>query len=132
MSTNDSKSASSLIDTSPIVQYILLRGDLKKSKSYNDGALIAQACHACSAILFKTLDDVYTVNYLNDTANMHKIILNVPTEDELIQAHKTLTEGDIQHYLWLEKPENIKTCIAVKPYVKSDVENYFKQYKLYR
>ncbi|CAF4414060.1 unnamed protein product, partial [Rotaria magnacalcarata] len=29
-----------------IVQYILLRRDLKKMKNYNDGAIIAQACHA--------------------------------------------------------------------------------------
>uniref|UniRef100_A0A1A9W469 Uncharacterized protein n=1 Tax=Glossina brevipalpis TaxID=37001 RepID=A0A1A9W469_9MUSC len=27
-------------------------------------------------------------------------------------------ENDIKHKLWIEQPENIPTCLAIKPYVK--------------
>lgn len=45
---------------------------------------------------------------------------------------KTLVESGIEHKLWLEQPENIPTCIAVKPYVKETVQMHFKELKLMR
>lgn len=116
-----------------VVQYILIRRDLKKMKNYNDGAIIAQACHASSAILFKTYDNELTKVYLNDTDRMHKIILAVEGgEDELRGISDLLKTNSIDHYLWMEQPENIPTAIAVKPYYKQDVEQYFSKLKLYR
>jgi peptidyl-tRNA hydrolase len=63
-----------------IVQYILLRRDLKKMKNYNDGAIITQACHASSAILYKTLNDDLTKAYFNELDRMHKVVLSVEEE----------------------------------------------------
>lgn len=39
---------------------------------------------------------------------------------------------DIKHKLWIEMPENIPTCLAVKPYQKKSVEKYFKKLKLFQ
>lgn len=116
-----------------LVQYILLRRDMKKMKNYNDGAIIAQACHASSAILFKTMDNELTKAYLQDTDRMHKIILSVEGgENEMIEFSRLLKENSVEHYLWLEQPENIPTAIAVKPYYKQDIEQFFSKLKLYR
>jgi peptidyl-tRNA hydrolase len=116
-----------------IVQYILLRRDLKKMKNYNDGAIIAQACHASTAIIYKTINDELTKIYFNDLDRMHKIILGIDGgENELNQLNCLLKENSIEHYLWIEQPENIPTAIAVKPYYKKDIEQFFSKYKLYR
>ncbi|CAF4329384.1 unnamed protein product, partial [Adineta steineri] len=105
----------------PIVQYILLRRDLKKMKNYNDGAIIAQACHASTAILYKTINDDITKSYFNDLDRMHKIILGIDGgENELNEISNMLKENSIEHYLWNEQPENIATAIAIKPYYKKD------------
>ncbi len=116
-----------------IVQYILLRRDLKKMKNYNDGAIIAQACHASSAILYKTINDDLTKLYFNDLDRMHKIILSVDGgENEFNELSNILKQNSIEHYLWIEQPENIPTAIAVKPYFKKDIEQFFSKFKLYR
>src|ERR1700722_5360615 len=105
-----------------IVQYIIIRRDFKKMKNYNDGAIIAQACHASSAILFKTIHDDLTKRYLIDTERMHKIILSFDGgTNELNELSQELKQKHIEHYLWIEQPENIPTAIAVKPYMKTDV-----------
>lgn len=59
------------------VQYVLVRGDLIKSLNWPVGAVIAQACHACSAVLHMFYNDPETQNYLQDLDHMHKIILEV-------------------------------------------------------
>ena len=116
-----------------IVQYILLRRDLKKMKNYNDGAIIAQACHASSAILFKNIYDDLTKSYLTDVDRMHKIILGIDGgENEINELSNLLKQNSIEHYLWIEQPENIPTAIAVKPYYKNDIEHFFSKFKLYR
>ena len=119
--------------TNPLVQYILLRRDLKKMKNYNDGAIIAQACHATTAVLFKTMQDDLTRAYLADTDRMHKIVLSVEgDETNLTELSSLLKENSVEHHLWIEQPENIPTAIAVKPYYKHNVEQFFSKYKLYR
>ena len=117
----------------PLVQYIVLRRDLKKMKNYNDGAIIAQACHASNAILYRTINDSLSQLYFNDLDRMHKIILGIDgNEKELIELSELLKQNTIEHYLWIEQPENIPTALAVKPYWKKDVEEYFSKFKLYR
>lgn len=60
-----------------IVQYVLIRRDLLKSLMWPVGAVIAQACHACTAAIHLFYDDPNTKDYLKDLDNMHKIILEV-------------------------------------------------------
>jgi Peptidyl-tRNA hydrolase PTH2 len=49
-----------------------------------------------------------------------------------MSLHKTLQEADVMHKLWVEQPENIPTAIALKPYEKETVQDYFKALKLMR
>jgi|GEM_PF-3860661 len=62
---------------SNIVQYVVVRGDLKKVLKWSTGALIAQACHATAAITHLYSDDEVTQLYLKDLDNMHKVVLEV-------------------------------------------------------
>lgn len=60
-----------------IVQYVIVRGDLFRSMSWPIGAVIAQACHACCAVVHLFYDDECTKSYLEDLDNMHKVVLEV-------------------------------------------------------
>jgi hypothetical protein len=64
---------------------------------------------------------------------MHKIILGIDGgEKELNEFSDLLKQNSIEHYRWIEQPENIPTAIAVKPYFKKDIEQFFTKFKLYR
>ncbi|XP_026485362.1 putative peptidyl-tRNA hydrolase PTRHD1 [Vanessa tameamea] len=115
-----------------IVQYILLRSDLFKDLGWSVGALVAQACHASTAALHIFKEDEHTIQYLNDLDNMHKVVLEVPNEESLKKTAEKLRENSISHKLWIEQPENIPTCIALKPYPKEEVKKYVNKFKLYK
>ncbi|XP_030025878.2 putative peptidyl-tRNA hydrolase PTRHD1 [Manduca sexta] len=115
-----------------LVQYVLLRSDLLKEMGWSIGALVAQACHASSAVLHLNKDDEYTIQYLNDLDNMHKVVLEVPNEESLKKVADKLTEKSIAHKLWIEQPENIPTCLAIKPYPKEEVKKFVGKFKLYK
>ena len=122
----------SRMSASVIVQYVVVRGDLVASKKWPLGALVAQACHAATAAIHLFYNDEATQKYLSDLDNMHKIVLEAPDESSLKQLEAKLLESSIDHKLWVEQPENYPTCIAVKPYEKSEVQRFFKKFKLYK
>ncbi|KAJ8020228.1 putative peptidyl-tRNA hydrolase PTRHD1 [Holothuria leucospilota] len=62
---------------SSMVQYVVVRGDLLHSLKWPTGAIIAQACHACTAVLHLYRDDENVVQYTSDLDNMHKVVLEV-------------------------------------------------------
>ncbi|XP_075148940.1 putative peptidyl-tRNA hydrolase PTRHD1 isoform X2 [Haematobia irritans] len=111
---------------SNIVQYIIVRSDLKSVLGWPLGAVIAQCCHASTAVMHLHSDDETTKKYLEDLDNMHK----AKDEDALRKLSEKLKENDIHHKMWIEQPENIPTCIAIKPYIKDDVHKFVKNLKL--
>ena len=62
---------------SGIVQYVVVRGDLARTMGWPLGAVIAQACHACTAVIHLCYNDAHTQAYLADLDNMHKVVLEV-------------------------------------------------------
>ena len=60
-----------------IVQYVLVRSDLCKTLGWPVGALVAQACHASTAVIHLFYNHEDTQKYLADLDNMHKIVLAV-------------------------------------------------------
>ncbi|XP_055903271.1 putative peptidyl-tRNA hydrolase PTRHD1 [Eupeodes corollae] len=115
---------------SNIVQYIIVRSDLKSVLNWPLGAVIAQCCHATAAVMHLNSEDSDTRKYLQDLDNMHKVVLEIKDEDSIKALSEKLKENDISHKLWIEQPENIPTCIAVKPYPKENVHKYLKGLKL--
>lgn len=113
---------------SPIVQYIAVRSDLKWPK----GAMVAQGCHASVAAIHLFYNDPDTTEYLKNLDSMHKVVVNVPSEKELVDLSNSLGSNGIKFKLWTEQPENIPSCLATKPYAKNVIENFFKMFKLLR
>lgn len=71
-----------------LVQYVVVRGDLTKILQWPTGALIAQACHACTAVTWQYKDDKNTEDYTRDIDNMHKVVLEV-------QNSSVIYKGDL-------------------------------------
>lgn len=115
-----------------LVQYVIVRSDLCNSLKWPVGALLAQACHATTSVIHMFYNHEDTQNYLADLDNMHKIVLSVPTEEDLKSLAEKLKEADVDHKLWIEQPENFPTCLAVRPYAKDQVQKYFKKLKLFK
>lgn len=70
------------------------------------------------------------------TENMHYLyrtsLLQVPNEAALKKVAEKLSENTIAHKLWIEQPEDIPTCLAIKPYPKEEVKKYVGKFKLYK
>uniref|UniRef100_G3MN04 peptidyl-tRNA hydrolase n=1 Tax=Amblyomma maculatum TaxID=34609 RepID=G3MN04_AMBMU len=115
-----------------IVQYVVVRSDLLTELNWPVGAVIAQACHACTAALKLFGDDVNTIAYTENLDSMHKVVLAAPTETKLLALCEALRDASIDYKLWIEQPENIPTCVATKPYPKADVQTFFKGFKLFK
>ena len=62
---------------SQLVQYIALRGDLLRTHLWPVGAMVAQGCHASTAVIHTHRDDSHVMQYLSDLDRMHKVVLEV-------------------------------------------------------
>ncbi|XP_053552243.1 putative peptidyl-tRNA hydrolase PTRHD1 [Bombina bombina] len=113
-----------------LVQYVVLRGDLRSGMGWPLGALVAQACHAATAVIHLYYQHPHTQAYLQELGSMHKVVLEVSDEATLTTLAETLKQANIDHKLWIEQPENIPTCIAIRPYPKEEVHKYLKKFKL--
>lgn len=60
-----------------LVQYVVVSGDIIRKLNWPIGAVIAQCCHATTAVGHLYRDDPDTQKYYNDLDNMHKVVLEV-------------------------------------------------------
>ncbi|XP_004582695.2 putative peptidyl-tRNA hydrolase PTRHD1 [Ochotona princeps] len=127
------KMAASGAEPQVLIQYVVLRKDLSQAPlSWPAGALVAQACHAATAALHVHREHPHTVAYLQELGRMRKVVLEASDETVLRELAQTLQQGDIDHVLWLEQPENVATCLALRPYPKEDVSQYLKKFRLFK
>ncbi|CDW57218.1 DeoC and LMWPc domain containing protein [Trichuris trichiura] len=110
------------------LMYVIVRSDLISKFSWPMGAVIAQACHATSAVLWKFRDDQIVQKYMEDEKSLAK----VDDEASLLTLSQRLSEANVEHVLWVEMPENLPTAIALKPNYKSQVRNFFKSMILFK
>ncbi|KAI4837385.1 peptidyl-tRNA hydrolase PTRHD1 [Plasmodium brasilianum] len=116
-----------------IVQYILINKEIL-DKKWPLGSIIAQACHACIAVIAENIDDQIVKEYISAEKinNMHKIILKVDDSNELKKLSSVLDKESLKYKIWIEYPENVLSAVAIKPYYKDTVKDYFKKYQLLR
>ncbi|CDS06726.1 hypothetical protein LRAMOSA09253 [Lichtheimia ramosa] len=98
-------------------------------------SVMAQACHVSTAVLHATRDQANTIAYLNDTKNMHKVVLETKNAGSLEKLEEALAGHEIPTYKWIEQPENIPTALATMPIGERspEVKAIFKKYcSLYR
>ncbi|EFC40785.1 predicted protein [Naegleria gruberi] len=128
--------ANATIDT--IVQYIVIRRDLMQPPySYAIGSIVSQGSHASVSIISESLlidKDPITLNYVDANAihQMHTIVLECPSEKQLLSLRDDLDKNQMKYKLWVEQPENIPTSIALKPYPRSLVAKFVKKFKLFK
>ncbi|XP_071400450.1 putative peptidyl-tRNA hydrolase PTRHD1 [Centroberyx affinis] len=115
-----------------LVQYVVVRSDLVHKLAWPLGAVITQACHAATAAIHLHYGDPDTQQYLAELDSMHKVVLQAPDQASLSGLSETLTEGGVAHKLWIEQPENIPTCLALKPYPKETVQPLLRKFKLFK
>lgn len=60
-----------------LVQYVALRGDLLRVQKWPIGAMVAQGCHASTAVIHMYRDHGNVIEYLSDLDRMHKVVLEV-------------------------------------------------------
>lgn len=114
-----------------IIQYILINKEII-DKKWTLGAIIAQACHACVAVIAENLEDNVVKEYIapENLNDMHKVVLQVNDAKELKHVSGILDNNSLKYKLWVEQPENIITALAMKPYHKDSIKDYFKKYPL--
>ncbi|KAK2856023.1 hypothetical protein Q5P01_004758 [Channa striata] len=115
-----------------LVQYVVVRSDLVHQLSWPLGAVITQACHAATAAVHLRYSDPDTQRYLAELDSMHKVVLGVPDEAALRSLSENLTQAGVFHKLWIEQPENIPTCLALKPCPKETVQPLLRKFKLFK
>jgi len=85
------------------------------------------AHYADDQVLVQSMERTDTQAYVSadNLPHMHKIVLqtpkNVSLSDLAAQLSAETHEAMPPHYLWLEQPENVPTCLAVAPNRKPEV-----------
>uniref|UniRef100_A0A8C3J9P7 peptidyl-tRNA hydrolase n=1 Tax=Calidris pygmaea TaxID=425635 RepID=A0A8C3J9P7_9CHAR len=114
--------------TAALVQYVVLRGDL--ARSWPLGAAVAQGCHAALAAAHEHRQHPDTRAYLEMGGAMRTVVLEAPDEAALTALAETLKQNSVDHHVWTEQPENVATCLALRPYPKDQVHQHLKKFKL--
>ncbi|RKP24338.1 peptidyl-tRNA hydrolase II domain-containing protein [Syncephalis pseudoplumigaleata] len=98
-------------------------------------SVMTQACHAATAALWETRHLSDTMAYVEDLPNMHKVVLEASGTKSLATL-ETVSERlkalDVQHYRWIEQPEDLLTCIATQPTRRSTIQDAIKKCQLWR
>ncbi|NXX25622.1 PTRD1 hydrolase, partial [Nicator chloris] len=114
-----------------LVQYVVLRGDLARPpRSWPLGAVVAQGCHAALAAVHGYREHPDTGAYLEQGGAMRTVVLEAPDENSLLDLAKILKEKGVDHRVWMENPEGIATCLALRPYPKNQVQPHLRNFKL--
>ncbi|KAG0039415.1 peptidyl-tRNA hydrolase domain-containing protein 1 [Podila clonocystis] len=117
----------------PLTMFIVIRKDLIKALGWSTGSVIAQACHASTAVLHKTSELHDTREYLADLSNMHKVVLEVKNVAHLEALAASLSGLHVPHVTWREQPEDILTCLSTSPIRRNqEVKDAFKKCSLFR
>ncbi|KAJ1983592.1 peptidyl-tRNA hydrolase domain-containing protein 1 [Dimargaris verticillata] len=93
---------------------------------------MTQACHATSAALCKFRHEPNVQQYTKNLESMHKVVLETKNQASLLKVAEGLTQSQISHYLWVEQPENLETCLATIPVPRSSVRDILKKCQLWR
>ncbi|KAL4649204.1 putative peptidyl-tRNA hydrolase PTRHD1 [Arapaima gigas] len=133
LGTTSGSESSVMVDRARnLVQYVVVRGDLVRTLGWPLGAVIAQSCHAATAVIHLNYSDPDTQEYLAELDTMHKVVLEAPNEATLTALSEILQDNGVAHKLWVEQPENFPTCLALKPYPKEMVHSHLRKFKLFK
>jgi len=91
------------------------------------GALINQACHACTAMAWDARGDEQAAAYFSEEeGQMVKYSMGAKVLGDLEKAAEQLDKAGLPYRLWVEQPENIPVCIATWPRRRSEFKKPLK------
>lgn len=98
------------------------------------GSVVAQGCHAAVAAIHTFSEASATKSYLEGEAlgRMRKVVLEVKDEAQLLEYKDKLNSNNIDFHLWIEQPENIPSCLALRPYEKEELGKLLRGLKLFK
>lgn len=122
----------------PLVMQLIVDGASSTSFGWPKGPWMAQSAHAAIAAIQTSFDSAATREYVSSAnlESMHKVTLQTPAEGKakmtLPQLSEKLTAARAEwektrnaasedadefprHFLWIEQPENVPTCLAIAP-----------------
>ncbi|KAJ1952834.1 hypothetical protein DL89DRAFT_267358 [Linderina pennispora] len=82
--------------------------------------------------MWKYREDERVRDYATSLDSMHKVTLETKNENSLLKMADNLKQQGIPYYLWTEQPENIPTCLATVPVMRSDLGDALKKCQLMR
>ncbi|SJX61447.1 uncharacterized protein SRS1_10510 [Sporisorium reilianum f. sp. reilianum] len=112
--------------------------DGSSTLNWPKGPWMAQSAHAAISAIQISLSSPLTQHYVSAAhlGSMHKVVLQTPATgkaqmdlhqlaarlsearkvyEEAVSAGKEDEEEFPQHYLWVEQPEGVATCLAIAP-----------------
>ncbi|KFO78311.1 Putative peptidyl-tRNA hydrolase PTRHD1, partial [Cuculus canorus] len=120
-----------------LVQYVVLRGDLARPPlAWPLGAGVGPGRHpAPCAPWCWSFDPTDPCPSCAEDSRVgckaaDSISSQAPDEAALRALAETLNQHSIDHALWMEQPENMPTCLALRPYPKDQVHQHLKKFKL--
>ena len=75
-STLEGTSGATAPEEETLVQFVVVRRDLLKTLEWPTGSVVAQACHACTAVIWANQQDPCVQEYLSaaNVDSMHKVL----------------------------------------------------------
>lgn len=118
----------------PLVMQLIVDGVEASALGWHKGIWMAQAAHASIAAIQCSRNSVNTQEYVSaqNMASMRKLVLQTTPGKkhmtlqqlsmQLLEARQRFEQGDgvegeefPTHWLWIEEPEGIPTCLAIAP-----------------
>ncbi|KAI9015051.1 peptidyl-tRNA hydrolase II domain-containing protein [Gaertneriomyces semiglobifer] len=130
MNTDSGGAQAEAAETEPLTMFLVLRKDLQKNLGWSTGSVVTQGAHAATAILHLQQDDPDVIDYFKDLPRMHKVTYETKNEASLTKVCNVFDENGVVYHRWIEQPENIPTCLATKPYRRSQIEAALRKCKL--
>ena len=84
------------------------------------------------AAIFSHLNEPETSEYLTNLDHMTKVVLKAESEEQILNAAKTLEQNNVKHYIWREQPENIISALATVPRNRDVLKPLLSEFKLFR
>eukprot|EP00439_Symbiodinium_sp_Y106_P014710 s4133_g2.t1 len=117
-----SKAGAASNSNDPLAVFVVLRKEPRDRRFHTGisldldwptGAMINQACHACSAMAWEAREDEDAVNYFSEGLEGHmvKSTMGAKSKGELEDVTKKLEEAGIPYKLWVEQPED---CVGAR------------------
>lgn len=115
----------------PLVMQLIVDRRLIVDQGWPVGPMMAQGAHATAAVLAQTAAAPDTAEYLapENLQSMRKVVLQAPDGTGLRDVAAQLDAARAEsaevppHYLWVEQPEDVPTCLAVAPNRKPKVSS---------